>query len=76
MSDGLTISGSAKPYCEDNDVTYGVAYYDALGNTLLGWVKAEANAVIPIFSSVNVTPGIAFTVYGLEEIKVGFSFSW
>jgi hypothetical protein len=53
-----------------------VAYYDTFGNSLFGWVKAEANAVIPIFSSVNVTPGIAFTVYGLEEIKVGLSLSW
>ncbi len=70
------VSGSAKPYCEDNDVTYGVAYYDAPGNSLFGWVKAEVDAVIPIFSRVDITPGIAVTVYGWEELKVGFSFSW
>jgi hypothetical protein len=70
------VSGSGRPYCEDNDVSYGVAYYDTFGNSLFGVVKVEANAVIPVFSSFNLTSGIALTVYGLEDIEVGFSFSW
>lgn len=60
----------------DRQETLGMAYFDAFGNSLFGWVKAEVNAVIPVFLSVNITPGIAFTVYSLEEIEVGFSFSW
>ncbi len=70
------VLGSGTPYCEDDAVTYGVAYYDAPGDSLFGWVKTEVEAVVPIFSSFDVTFGSVVTVYGWEELTLGFSFSW
>jgi len=70
------VLGSGAPYCEDDDVSYGVAYYDAAENALFGLVKSEIEAVIPIFSSFDVTFSSAITVYGWEKLELGFSFRW
>jgi len=58
------VSGSAKPYCEDDDVTYGVAYYDALGNSLFGWVKTDADLTLPIWANFDLAFSVALDVYG------------
>jgi len=71
-----TVSGSAKPYCEDDDVNYGVAYYDADENTLFGWVKTDMDLVIPISSCIHLTFGMAVNVYGWDELELGFVVSW
>lgn len=70
------VLGSGAPYCEDDDVTYGVAYYDAPGDTLFGWVKTDAELYIPISANFDLTFSMAVNVYGLEGLKFGFSFRW
>ena len=70
------VSGSAPPYCEDDDVSYGVAYYDADENTLLGLVKTDVDVVIPISTSIDLAFGAAIDVYGWERFELGFSLSW
>ncbi len=70
------VSGSAKPYCEDDNVSYGVAYYDADENTMLGWVKTDVDLVIPLSPGVQLAFGAAVSVYGWEELKLGFVLGW
>ena len=67
---------TAPPFCEDDDVTYGVAYYDAPGNTLFGWVKTDASFTFPIGPDFNLSFSAAFDVYGLGELEFGVGFTW
>ena len=71
-----TVSGSAAPYCEDDDVSYGVAYYDADENTMFGWVKTDADVVVPISASIHLRFGIALNTYGWEKLELGFECTW
>jgi len=70
-----TVTGSP-PYCEDDDVNYGVAYYDADENALFGLVKTDVDVVIPISASFDLTFGTAINIYGWEKLELGFSFRW
>ena len=62
--------------CEDDAVTYGVAYYDADGNTLFGLVKTDIDVIIPISTSIDLAFGTTIDVYGWEGLKLGLSLSW
>lgn len=71
-----TVSGSGVPYCEDNDVNYGVAYYDADEDTLFEWVKTDAEIIVPVSTAIELTFGVDVTTYGWEKLELGFEFTW
>ena len=43
---------------------------------MLGWVKTDVDLVIPVSSLVHLTFGAAVSVYGWEELKLGFVLGW
>jgi len=70
------VLGSAKPYCEDDAVSYGVAYYNAGPDTLLGWVRTDASLSLPIGSSITMRCGLAVDAYGWQSLRLGCQVSW
>jgi hypothetical protein len=70
------ILGGDPPYCEDDDVSYGASYYDAPGDTLLGWIKADVSLQMTVAPGLELSFAMGVTVYGWESLTLGVSASW
>ena len=70
------VLGGNPPYCEDNDVSYGVAYYDAPGDTLFGWAKADVSFQMAVAPSIELSFAMDVDVYSWKSLTLGVNVSW
>ena len=53
------------------------AHYDPIsGNTLFGWCETEVSVSVPISANISITADLGFSVYGWENLDLGFAFTF
>ena len=53
------------------------AHYDPIsGNTLFGWCETDVSVSVPISTNISITADLGFSVYGWENLDLGFTFSF